>query len=810
MMSKWLKIINIILISGCLLTTQGKAQQLKGDSWATVKSTKKGVLWVAYANNAPFMYKEAGKSGVVAGVEYDLLKAFASFLKEKYQVDLQLRWKYFEAFKDCYNAAKNAKNGVLGASGISITDQRKNEVSFSPAYMPDIEILISSKNIPLFSQVKDFTQALPQLKAITVKNTTYEQNFKDLQRTVFPNLKYTYVDNSSVLLDSCIHSKSYWGYMSLPSYILAMKQGEKLSRQHFFAVVRQGMAFTSSLSSDWEQPFKEFFQQSNFQQIINGIINKYFGSFAADLIADALQSSSGKNKELAIATAEKKVHELLLKQQQEEIARKQQQARIAYLIVLVFLGLAGIVAWVIYNREKIKRKARKDLAQKNEEIAAQSENLQKSYQQLELISGIGKQILASLSIEDIIKAVYEHVLQLMPAEEFGIGIYDPTQEALIYEVYFYKGERLPVISVSVQEQNRLAVKCFASQKDIVMGDVLNEYDQYIQSLDVYNQNELLSSMICLPLVANDQPIGIISVQFSEKNAYSAHHVSILRNLAIYATIAIQNAQVLRQVEDQKKEIELQKNDITASIDYARQIQDAMLPTSENIQQYLPESFVLFKPRDIVSGDFYYFSTNTTNHKMVLAAVDCTGHGVPGAFMSLIGNDILNGIVEQEGITKADIVLNKLHRGVRNSLNQYNSSNRDGMDISLCVIDKQANTVEFAGAMNSLVYIQNGELKRLIGDKVPIGGEQREVNRKFYSHTIDISIPTTLYLYSDGYQDQFGGKDNRKFMAPRFRELLHSIHQKPMTEQKTMLESTLDNWQQDNEQLDDILVIGVQV
>jgi serine phosphatase RsbU (regulator of sigma subunit) len=343
-----------------------------------------------------------------------------------------------------------------------------------------------------------------------------------------------------------------------------------------------------------------------------------------------------------------------------------------------------------------------------------------------------------------------------------------------------------------------------------MGDVLNEYDQYIQSLDVYNQNELLSSMICLPLVANDQPIGIISVQFSEKNAYSAHHVSILRNLAIYATIAIQNAQVLRQVEDQKKEIELQKNDITASIDYARQIQDAMLPTSENIQQYLPESFVLFKPRDIVSGDFYYFSTNTTNHKMVLAAVDCTGHGVPGAFMSLIGNDILNGIVEQEGITKADIVLNKLHRGVRNSLNQYNSSNRDGMDISLCVIDKQANTVEFAGAMNSLVYIQNGELKRLIGDKVPIGGEQREVNRKFYSHTIDISIPTTLYLYSDGYQDQFGGKDNRKFMAPRFRELLHSIHQKPMTEQKTMLESTLDNWQQDNEQLDDILVIGVQV
>lgn len=810
MMSKWLKTVYIIFISCCVLVTQGKTQQLEGDSWATVKSTKKGMLWVAYANNAPFMYRDIGKPGVVAGVEYDLLKAFVSFLKDKHQVDLQLRWKYFEAFKDCYNTAKNAKHGVLGASGISITDKRKNEVFFSPAYMPDIEILISSKNIPLFSQVKDFTQALPQLKAITVKNTTYEQNFKDLQRTVFPKLKYVYVANSSLLLDSCIHRDNYWGYMSLPSYILAMKQGAKLNRQHFFAVVRQGMAFTFSLSSDWEQPFKEFFQQPNFQQIINDVINKYFGSFAADLIADALQSSSGKSKELAIATAEKKVHELLLKQQEEEIARKQQQARIAYIVVLVFLVLAGIVVWVAYNREKIKRKARKVLAQKNEEIAAQAEKLQKSYQQLELISGIGKQILASLSIEDIIKAVYAHVLQLMPAEEFGIGIYDPTQEALIYEVYFYKGERLPIISVSVQEQNRLAVKCFANQKDIIMGDILNEYHQYINTLDVYNQNELLSSMICLPLIVNEQPMGIISVQFSEKNAYSSHHVSILRNLAIYATIAIQNAQVLRQVEEQKKEIELQKNNITASIDYARQIQDAMLPTYQSIQKHLPKSFVLFKPRDIVSGDFYYFTANTSNNKMVLAAIDCTGHGVPGAFMSLIGNDILNGIIEQEGITKADIVLDKLHRGVRNSLNQYNSSNRDGMDISLCVIDRQAKTVEFAGAMNSLVYIQNGELTRLIGDKMPIGGEQREVNRKFHSHTIDISIPTTLYLYSDGYQDQFGGKGNRKFMAPRFRELLYSIYQKPMIEQKNMLESTLENWQEGNAQLDDILVIGVNI
>lgn len=809
-MHRRLKILWIVLGILCGQYAMVLGQTLKGSSWQQVKTAKKGKIIVVFANHEPFIYLKDRKNGPVIGVEHDLIQAFVSFLKSKYQVDLTVEWKWFRSFNDCYIAAKNATQGVIGSAGISITDERKKEMQFSPAYMPDIEIVVSSQNVPLYNQISDFANAIPDLRAITVKNTTYEKNFKSLKNKIFPNLKYTYVSDGKTLLDSCVVYDNYWGYTSLPSYIIAMQQGKSIHRQHFFNVVRQGMAFAFPLTADWKEPIDDFFEQPGFQELVNQVINKHFGSFAADLIVDASRSSVNESKETQITTAEKKLQELRIRQQQKEIQQKKSQTRNAYIVLTIFLLLAGLTIWFFYNREKIKKKARRELAQKNEEIAAQSEHLKESYQRLELISEIGKHIIANLSVEDIIETVYTHVLALMPTEEFGIGIFDEHTQSLVYEIYFYKGERAPIISVPVNNHNRLAIQCFSFKKEIILADIHQEYKRYIESLEGYKQDDLLASMICLPLIVGQQAIGIISVQHSKKNSYSDHHVSILRNLAIYTTIAIQNAQVFRQMALQKKEIEQQKNSITASIDYAKQIQDAMLPSSEEISRHLPNSFIFFKPRDIVSGDFYYFAADKATSKLILAAVDCTGHGVPGAFMSLIGNDVLNSIVEQEGVVAADIILNRLHHGVRQVLKQYDTSNRDGMDIALCVIDQKAKTLEFAGAMSSLVYIQQGELQRVVGDKTPIGGEQREKNRKFQKHTINIQQPTTFYIYSDGFQDQFGGEYNQKFMAPRFRKLLFDRHHLPMAEQKEALNVALQNWQQGTDQLDDILVIGVQV
>ncbi len=254
-------------------------------------------------------------------------------------------------------------------------------------------------------------------------------------------------------------------------------------------------------------------------------------------------------------------------------------------------------------------------------------------------------------------------------------------------------------------------------------------------------------------------------------------------------------------------VQHQKDQILASINYAQRIQQAILPSMEKIEQLLPDSFIFFKPRDIVSGDFYYVR-KLGNNKIIVAAVDCTGHGVPGAFMSLISYLVLNVLTVLMRISSASELLEQLHISIRQILHQKETKTNDGMDIALVVIDKEKKTLEFAGAKNPLIYIQNGELHQIKGDRMSIGGERKEEQKQgFTAHKIDISKPTTFYLFSDGFQDQFGGENVRKFMIKRFRSLLFDIHEQPMPEQKNTLETTLQNWMGDQRQIDDILVIG---
>ncbi len=251
--------------------------------------------------------------------------------------------------------------------------------------------------------------------------------------------------------------------------------------------------------------------------------------------------------------------------------------------------------------------------------------------------------------------------------------------------------------------------------------------------------------------------------------------------------------------------------ILESINYAQRIQAAMLPFLERIEKSLNKEnfFILYKPRNVVSGDFYFFEQ--IGYKSVIIAADCTGHGVPGALMSMIGMNILEEIVIGLKITQADSILNQLHKKIQYALKQQETQNRDGMDMSVCVIDKIQKTVEYAGANNPIYVIQNSILQEYKADKFAIGGHQTETERIFTKHSIDISKTTMLYLFSDGYQDQFGGIDNRKFMKKRFKELLFSIHTKSLNLQKIILDDTLKDWQMNTyEQTDDILVIGIKI
>jgi len=257
----------------------------------------------------------------------------------------------------------------------------------------------------------------------------------------------------------------------------------------------------------------------------------------------------------------------------------------------------------------------------------------------------------------------------------------------------------------------------------------------------------------------------------------------------------------------------QKKEITDSINYACQIQSAVIPSTEIIAGKVSDYFVLFKPRDIVSGDFYWATTK--ENKLVVAAVDCTGHGVPGAFMSMLGiaflNEIVNRLFEKHGNNlKACGILNELRERVITSLHQTGKlgENQDGMDMALCIIDTDTNQLQYAGANNPLYLIRNNVLTEFKADKMPIGIHYTTL--PFTNNIIDLQKNDTVYIFSDGYADQFGGESGTKFKKKSFQEMLVKLQDFSMPEQKKKLEQQFDNWKGIYEQIDDIIVIGLRI
>ncbi len=261
------------------------------------------------------------------------------------------------------------------------------------------------------------------------------------------------------------------------------------------------------------------------------------------------------------------------------------------------------------------------------------------------------------------------------------------------------------------------------------------------------------------------------------------------------------------LNQQKDEIEQKNEDITASINYAQRIQSAALPDLEEMYRVFDELFVFFRPRDIVSGDFYWFGQQ--GEKVLLTAVDCTGHGVPGAFMSMIAINLLNQIVNEQGMTAPDQILTQLHLRIQQALRQGQTANRDGMDMSLICWDRGQHSLHFAGAKNPLIYFQDGELHHIGGDRISIGGQGKDLH--FAGHTIALNEnPLTFYLFSDGYADQFGGPKGRKRMLKGLKALLQELHTLPLATQHQRLEQDFEGWRGDMFQIDDVLLIGGRI
>jgi serine phosphatase RsbU (regulator of sigma subunit) len=261
------------------------------------------------------------------------------------------------------------------------------------------------------------------------------------------------------------------------------------------------------------------------------------------------------------------------------------------------------------------------------------------------------------------------------------------------------------------------------------------------------------------------------------------------------------------------EVEQQKTEMTDSILYAKRIQTMLLPERTFINEILNDYFVLFQPRDIVSGDFYWVSAKTG--KTMVAVADCTGHGVPGAFMSIMGITFLNTIVQSDSL-HADIILNLLREQVIKALRQTGKDmeNKDGMDMALCIIDWENARIEYAGANIPLILLRSAskpddELIEVNADRMPIGIYET-MAKPFTRHSIPIMPGDSVYMFSDGYCDQFGGAELKKFKKKNLKKLLSEIHTLSMTEQKRRLKQNLDNWQGDLPQVDDILMLGIKI
>ena len=264
-----------------------------------------------------------------------------------------------------------------------------------------------------------------------------------------------------------------------------------------------------------------------------------------------------------------------------------------------------------------------------------------------------------------------------------------------------------------------------------------------------------------------------------------------------------------EIMEQKDLLEEKNRNIIDSIRYAQRIQEAVIPSSNRFHKHFHDSFILWKPRDIVSGDFYWLSQR--NHQIFVAAADCTGHGVPGAFMSIMGISFLNQIVAMPEVVNAADTLNHLRSNVITALNkeQSDTANKDGMDIALCVFDFEKKQVEYAGAYNSLYVFRDGELLETKADRMPIGVHDRD-SIPFKNNIVDLKSGDQLYMFSDGYIDQFGGPKGKKFMTKRFKKLLLEITHLSMSEQKEILWKNILDWRGEIEQVDDIIILGIRI
>lgn len=440
---------------------------------------------------------------------------------------------------------------------------------------------------------------------------------------------------------------------------------------------------------------------------------------------------------------------------------------------------------------------KKALKQKNDEVV-------ESYKNAKVLSDFGQRLTATLQLETISKLLYEQVDAMMSISALGIGVYTKGNNAITYLHFIYQGKKQPVFKKSLDKKNSLTVYCFKNQKPVIIHDLKNDYKKYIDKMPDISTENPPRSILHFPLTVEKNKIGVLAVNSIHPNAFTEQHYTNLQTIASYLAIALDNAQAYRTINAKNQKIQ-------ASISYAKTIQQAVLPRLDEIAKKHP-IFLIFRPKDVVSGDFFWHTT--VDNYLFFAVVDCTGHGVPGAFMSMIGIRLLDEIIKQNKITEPVTILNKLENLVQISLKQKITDNAEGMDVCLLRIsESNANNerkIVFAGAKRPVIYFEKNRNKiHLIrGARRGIGGIY-SYKVGFHQDEFILQNGDIAYLTSDGFTDQHNTY-RKRFGKKQLIETLEEIANLPMNEQAAFLENKLDNYMKNCEQRDDITVLGVQL
>ncbi len=619
-----------------------------------------------------------------------------------------------------------------------------------------------------------------------------------------------------------------------------------------------------------------------------------------------------------------KQRELEKAAQDKKDALQKEDARKQGLVLKLILGIMFLfVVFAVVIIRSLRNSRRK-----TEIIHKQKEEMEKSYHNITELGEIGRKITATLSYEAIAATVYENVNELMDATIFCLGIPNYEKNTLDFPEFMEKGKKYDS-TYDLNDSNRFPVLCLNNKQEIMINDLENDYKKYIPFIPPPVAGETPMSFIYLPLMKKDKVIGVINVGSFKKHSYTNYHLEILRTIASYTAIALDNFRNYNQLNTTLKDVEKlsyvvsrstnmvmvfnanlelewvndtfahntgmpmeefklkrgktllemssypgveklieecithktgvsyesvnhtknmgnrwfqsmispifdekgdiknimvidsditalktieedmrQRNkDILDSISYAKRLQDAIIPPLSEIKKRFPDSFVLYKPKDIVAGDFYWME-RLGEDTILLAACDCTGHGVPGAMVSVVCSNALKRALNEFKIRNAGQLLDKTRELVLETFEKSESEVQDGMDISFCAINLKTNTLEWSGANNPLWYVRNNVLKEIRGDKQPIGKQVGE--KPFTTHHLTMQKGDMIYLFTDGYADQFGGPLGKKFKYKKLQEALLSVSALSMDKQKLALEDTLEKWKGDLEQVDDILMVGVRL